>query len=455
MAPTMKMNATTTATKFPSSTTASSYNPPIYVEITFAMPWETFCTLSNTFQKKLAALLSKQVGSNKVLESRINFINIPSPCANVQESATVQFYVSKEESSELDKKQTVAAYELLNKYHKDKNMEEIVPEFKGKVEAVEIKGTTIIPTTQYSPPVTVIVIFKMSLDNFCLKKETFRKNLAEKIGISPTLIVFVNLRCRPNVAFLMDDSENVKVEFYVKAGKDSEQADAQLTNKAYELLDDYVKNNKMGEIHPDFEGKVESLQIKGEEKPTARKSLLFNQNERLLMGVGAAAVIILIAVLILVVRAAIKRSRRQNSHQLNDEEVMAEEAANGNIELEPINETKAEIMVPPQYNSAKDGGVSDDGEKKDICPLAESEKSSINELDIDRATEGPSVENPAFVHDEGESKKANTEDVKIDEKKVDDTKTAETEDQTQTPTAETNAGYDDQSDSPSEENTSL
>ena len=78
---------------------------------------------------------------------------------------------------------------------------------------------------------------------------------------------------------------------------------------------------------------------------------------------------------------------------------MAEEVANGGIELEPIDETKVEIVAPPHYNSTKDGGESDDDEKKGICPLAESERSSIDEL------EGTSIENPAFDHEEDEAKK--------------------------------------------------
>lgn len=45
--------------------------------------------------------------------------------------------------------------------------------------------------------------------------------------------------------------------------------------------------------------------MKEEDAPTGRKSQLFNDNEKLLMGVGAAALVILVAILIFVCRVNI------------------------------------------------------------------------------------------------------------------------------------------------------
>jgi len=65
-----------------------------------------------------------------------------------------------------------------------------------------------------------------------------------------------------------------------------------------------------------------------------------------------------------------------------------------------VHETKVEILPPPSENDAE----SLEGEEKGPCPLAESERSSIDELEVDRPSAVTSAENPAFLHEEDETK---------------------------------------------------
>ncbi|KAK3717863.1 hypothetical protein QZH41_004280 [Actinostola sp. cb2023] len=253
---------------------------------------------------------------------------------------------------------------------------------------------------------------------FCPLKETFRKKLAKLLfeqdenkvthTVSPSRIRFVNVEGR--CAAFADDSENAVVEFYV-TDKEGSKADVKLTNKAYEILDNYVKNDRMAELDPKFAGKVKSLQIKGTEAPTARRSLLFTENERLLMGIAAAVGVILFIVLIFVCKAAVKKARTRG-RGLTDLSVDSEHSQAPQDHIDSSAETKVEIRPPPSYDSefpetSKDVGDNDDDENK--CPLAESERSSIDELELDRPTEGVSAANPAFVHEEDETKQEQTD----------------------------------------------
>lgn len=103
----------------------------------------------------------------------------------------------------------------------------------------------------------------MTWTEFCPLQERFRTKLAEKLvehdenqvtsSVDPSRIVFVNVHAHCNTFAV--DNKNAEVEFYVK-GKENNEVDIKLTNKAFEILENYVNNGKLSELDSAFDGKV-------------------------------------------------------------------------------------------------------------------------------------------------------------------------------------------------------
>ncbi|XP_031551883.1 uncharacterized protein DDB_G0290587-like [Actinia tenebrosa] len=275
--------------------------------------------------------------------------------------------------------------------------------------------TTPKPTTPaYEPSVIITVSFTFSWAQLCRHIENFQKGLAEvlfenKNGIPYKIdykrIHIIDSECH-NGGFTRS-AEEAQLKFYVTE-KGSDKVDKEMTTKAYELLDNYVKNNKMRELVKEFEGKVKSVSIGGPDAPTPKTEPLFNENERIGIGIGVALIIVLIVTVICVCRASTKKKNSGQSrlHQLENEDQMPIDSPDGPTSNGKRTRTEEVQLteISRENNLEANASSAIEDKKEEICPLAESEKSSIVELEMGKITEDVrGTENPAFFAEENET----------------------------------------------------
>lgn len=137
-----KPKTTTVQTTRPTREPSSSGTPPVelypslYVKLRLGITWGEFCSkLEHSLKQKIAWNLYDRNGT-RVSPERIIFINVRKSCADPSKKngqAEVWFYVSKSGPNNLHKCLTLKAYRVLKMFLENGNMNQLGPEFEGKV----------------------------------------------------------------------------------------------------------------------------------------------------------------------------------------------------------------------------------------------------------------------------------------------------------------------------------